>query len=286
MTTTASPLPPDAPSATPPPASQPRLRLRAPNLGLATAVWWRNVTVYRHTWVLNLLPNFFEPLLYLVAMGIGIGPYMARAVEHGSYLAFLAPGLLAVSAMYGASFETTYNMFVKMNFARLYEAYLCTPVEVEDIALGECMWAVTRAMLYGLAFLAVMLLLRLLGEPTVTSGWAVLLPLVVMLTGLLFALLGQLFTSLVRQIDLYAYYWTLFITPLFLFSGVFFQADRFPYGETIAAATPLWHCVRLCRGLAHGAPGLPELLSLLYVLGACAILAILMPRQLRRRLAA
>ena len=83
--------------------------MKAPDLALATGVWWRNVTVYRRTWVLNLLPNFFEPLLYLVAMGIGIGPYMARAVEHGSYLAFLAPGLLAVAAMYGASPGTAIN---------------------------------------------------------------------------------------------------------------------------------------------------------------------------------
>ena len=92
------------------------------DLRLAGAVWMRNLTVYRHTWWTNILPNFFEPLLYLIGMGIGLGFYVGEEMGGESYLVFIAPGLMAAAAMNGATFETTYNMFVKLfynlNFSR------------------------------------------------------------------------------------------------------------------------------------------------------------------------
>ncbi len=126
------------------------------DLRLSIAVWMRNVTVYRHTWMTNLLPNFFEPLLYLLGMGVGLGFYMEKGIDGQAYLVFIAPGLLAGAAMNGASFETTYNMFVKMNFAKVYQAYLSTPVQLQDIAFGELLWAITRALIYGIAFLLIL----------------------------------------------------------------------------------------------------------------------------------
>ena len=213
------------------------------DLRLSIAVWMRNVTVYRHTWMTNLLPNFFEPLLYLLGMGVGLGFYMDRGIDGQDYMVFIAPGLLAGAAMNGASFETTYNMFVKMNFAKVYQAYLCTPVQLQDIAFGELLWAITRALIYGIAFLLILVGFTVAGYP-ILSGWMpFLLPFALALVGALFALIGQLFTSKVKVIDLYSYYYTLWLTPLFLFSGIFFPVDRFPHGETIAWATPLYHCV-------------------------------------------
>src|SRR5205085_11490907 len=104
-------------------------------------------------------------------------------------------------------------------FAGLYDAYLGTPAELQDIVVGELLWAVTRAMIYGLAFLAILVALTIAGYPIITSFGAVLLPVALALTATLFALIGLLYTSLVQVIDLYSHYFTLFMTPLFLFSG-------------------------------------------------------------------
>jgi lipooligosaccharide transport system permease protein len=245
----------------------------------------RNFTVYRHTWRANILPNFFEPLLYLLGMGIGLGAYLQGGVDGRAYLAFIAPGLMASAAMNGASFETTYNIFVKMNFARLYDAFLTTPAEIEDIVLGELLWAVTRALLYGVAFLIVLAGFTLLGGfPILTSPAAALLPLALALTGALFAGLGLVFTAKIESIDLYSYYYTLFLTPLFLFSGIFFPVDRFPHGAAIAWFTPLFHAVRLSRGLAQGPLGLEHAVDAFWMAAAAALLLAWAPRLMRGRM--
>lgn len=250
---------------------------------MAFAIWMRNVTAYGHTWKLGLLPNFFEPVLFLIGMGIGLGAYLERGMGGQAYIAFIAPGLMAASAMNGSSFETTYNMFVKMTFGKLYDAYLCTPAEIEDVQLGELLWAITRALIYGVGFLVVVGTMTLFGLPLLTSPWALLLPLALALIGILFGLIGQLFTSLIKVIDLYSYYFTLFLTPLFLFSGIFFPVSRFPLGEQIAWFTPLYHCVRLVRGLAQGPLMAEHLVSLAWILAVSAVLYRVVPILLRRR---
>lgn len=250
---------------------------------LAIAVWWRNVTVYRRTWLKNILPNFFEPLLYLVGMGIGLGYYVGSGIEGEDYLAFIGPGLLASAAMNGAVFETTYNMFVKMYFARLYDAFLCTPAQIKDVAFGELLWAVTRSLIYGFGFLVVLVGLTLAGHPILTSPMAMLLVPASALIGMTFGLIGQLFTASIRNIDLYSYFYTLFVTPLFLFSGIFFPTDRFPWGDELAFLTPLYHGVRLCRGLAVGRFEQAELVSTVWMLVVCAILLAVVPGRLKPR---
>jgi lipooligosaccharide transport system permease protein len=254
------------------------------DLRLAGAVWMRNFTCYRHTWYMNVLPNFFEPLLYLLGMGLGVGSYMQAGIEGKQYLAFIGPGLMAAAAMNGASFEVTYNMFVKMNFARLYDAYLATPVAVEDIVLGEILWATTRGLAYGLAFLTVLCGLTVAGWPIITSPAAAAVPLALALTGALFAAIGQVFTALARQIDLYSYYFTLFLTPLFLFSGIFFPVSRFPHGEAIAWWTPLFHAVRLARGLAQGPLGAQHAVDAAWMAAAIVAAGLVVPRILRGRI--
>jgi len=254
------------------------------DLSMAWAVWRRNVTVYRRTWLMNILPNFFEPLLFLVGMGLGLGAYLQGGLGGRAYVAFIGPGLMAAAAMNGATFETTYNMYIKMHFVRLYDAYLSTPAQLPDIALGELLFALTRSLIYGLAFLAVLAGMTAAGYPILTSPWAALLPLAVLLIGTLFGLIGEVFTSIVKVIDLYSYYYTLFLTPLFLFSGIFFPVDRFPYGPEIAWFTPLYHGVRLCRGLAQGPLGWSHLVSTVWMLAVSAALIALLIPLLRRRM--
>ena len=108
----------------------------AVSLPYAASVWRRNMALYRRTWKLNLLPNFFEPLLYLVSIGVGVGAYVS-SMGGVSYVEFLAPGLVAVAAMNGASFEVTYNAYVRMNFEKTYESMLTTPIQPEDVLAGE-----------------------------------------------------------------------------------------------------------------------------------------------------
>jgi lipooligosaccharide transport system permease protein len=236
----------------------------------------------------NMLPNFFDPVLYLLGMGIGLGMFLGREVGGMSYIEFIAPGLMAASAMQGASFETTYNAFVKINFAKLYDAYLATPAQVQDIAFGELLWAVSRGLIYGLAFMIVLLIFTGFGHDIITSPWALLLPVAMALTAMMFALIGMVFTASIRNINYYGFYYTLWLTPLFLFSGIFFPLDNPEmaggHGETIAWFTPLYHSVRLMRGLSQGALDWGHGVNALWMVAVCALLFMVVPRRLRKRL--
>lgn len=255
------------------------------DLAMALAVWRRNLTLYRRTWVMNILPNFFEPLLYLVGMGVGLGAYLGEDVGGVSYVAYIAPGLMAAAAMNGAVFETTYNMFIKMNFQRVYDAYLGTPAQIQDIAFGELMWATTRATVYGFTFMLVVAALSFGGMNIFVSWWALLIPFALIATGTLFGAIGAVFTSLIKTIDLYSYFYTLFLTPLFLFSGIFFPVSRFPGGEEIAWCTPLYHAVRVVRSMAQGTVDGSTLASIAWILIATVLLYSIVPGRMRRLLA-
>lgn len=246
----------------------------------ALAVWRRDASMYRRTWKLNILPNFFEPVLYLVSIGIGVGAYISQ-MGGTSYIAFLAPGLVCVAAMNGASFEVTYNIYVRLNFEKTYDAMLTTPIEPDDILAGEVLWAVTRASIYGGCFFLVVVAAGL--APLPSSLWA--LP-VIPLAALLFAGIGMTFSLWVPAIDLFSFYFTLFLTPLFLFSNVFFPL-RERLSEPwlwVAEALPLLHPVRLARAAFRGE--LQPILAwdLVYIVIVSALLLGLARRQVWKRL--
>ncbi len=247
------------------------------------AIWMRNVTVYKRTWAMNLLPNFFEPFLYLLGMGIGLGSYVKGGLTP-DYIAFIAPGLVAVSAMNGASFETTYNMFVRMNFNRLYDAYLASPARISDVIIGEVLWSATRATLYGMVFLMAVGFFELLGHSVITSERCLFVLPALFIVGLVFGVTGALFTSLITVIDMFGYYFTLFLTPMFLFSGIFYPVDRFPYGEQIAWFTPLYHAVRLMRGLMQGEWQAQHTNSLLWLMTIAVVLLMILPKMYKNKL--
>jgi lipooligosaccharide transport system permease protein len=250
------------------------------SLPYALAVWRRNLALYRRTWKLNLLPNFFEPLLYLVSVGVGVGAYITE-MGGTSYVAFLAPGLVAVAAMNGASFEVTYNAFVRMNFEKTYESMLTTPIQPEDVLAGEVLWAVTRSLVYGGIFWIVVAALGLAPLP-----WSLLAVPLVPLTGLLFAALGIAFSLRIPSIDLFSFYFTLFITPLFLFSDVFFPLEERLSGAWlwVAEALPLLHPVRLVRAAFRGEASWILLWDLAYIALVSALLLWVAARVTRRRL--
>ncbi|HXG51663.1 MAG TPA: ABC transporter permease [candidate division Zixibacteria bacterium] len=213
------------------------------SLPYALAVWRRNAAMYRRTWTWNILPNFFEPVFYLFSIGVGLGAYVSE-MGGTSYVAFLAPGLVCVAAMNGASFEVTYNIYVRLTFEKAYDAMLTAPIEPDDVLAGEVLWAVTRACIYGGCFYLVLLFFGL--APLPRSLWAI--P-VIPLTGLLFSAIGIVFSLRIPNIDFFSFYFTLFLTPLFLFSDVFFPLNERLSGAWlwVAEALPLLHPVRLAR---------------------------------------
>ena len=259
---------------------------RIPSPRATFRVWQRNATIFRKHWITALFPNFFEPLLYLAALGLGLGAFIQTGGVGGqSYVQFIAPGLLASNAMFAASFESTFNTYVKMKVERVYDAIVTTPVNVEDVVAAEYLWAGTRAALFGTGFLSVMAVLGVVfDEPLIRSFWAVLIPPMLLLIGVMFSVVGTLFTSLIDRIDLYSYYFTLVVTPLFLFSGIFFPITDFPAPvPQIAWFTPLYHAVNVCRELATGpSPGV--LVDVAWMLLFTAALSMLPIHFMRKRL--
>jgi lipooligosaccharide transport system permease protein len=261
----------------------PRVPLRdlVPSPRHAFAVWKRNAWVFSKLWKGALWPQFLDPLFYLVALGFGLGTYIAT-VEGVPYEDFIGPGLIASAAMWAASFETTYNVYLRMNETRLYDAILATPVEVQDLVAGDLAWSSTRSALYGTSFLIIVTAFGLISSP-----WALLIPPLVLIGGLCFSLIGYCFTALIPKIDLYSYFFTLVITPMFLFSGIFFPFDRLPdWAEVVAWFTPLYHLVEITRGLAMGPEGLAILGHTAWLLAVSAALFVIPVRALRARLVA
>ena len=253
------------------------MRLSVPH---ALAVWQRNASMYRRTWMWNILPNFFEPVLYLVSIGIGVGAYIST-MRGMPYIEFLAPGLLCVAAMNGASFEVTYNIFVRLTYEKAYDAMLTTPIEPDDILCGEVLWAITRAMIYGGCFFIILMVAGLAPLPQ-----ALLTLAVIPLAGLLFACIGVAFSLRVPAIDQFSFYFTLFLTPLFLFSDIFFPLEERLSGRWlwVAEALPLLHPVRLARGAFAGQFSNVLFWDLAYILVVSAILFAWARRAVHTRL--
>ena len=246
----------------------------------ALAVWQRNAAMYRRTWMWNILPNFFEPVLYLLSLGIGVGAYISQ-MGGMSYAAFLAPGLVCVAAMNGASFEVTYNIFVRLTFEHAYDVMLTTPIEPDDVLAGEILWALTRSCIYGGCFFIVVCLFGLAPLPR-----ALLAVPIIPLAGLLFAAIGITFSLRIPNIDMFSFYFTLFLTPLFLFSDIFFPLKERLSGAWlwVAEVLPLLHPVRIARMAFRGEVSPILLWDLAYVFGLSALLLVWARRGVRRRL--
>jgi lipooligosaccharide transport system permease protein len=224
----------------------------------------RNIYVYRRTWLV-IFSGFFEPLFYLLSIGLGIGGLIGTIPGPDGrpipYELFVAPALLATSAMNGAIYDSTFNVFFKLNYEKTYDAVLATPLGVGDVALGEIAWALIRGTLYAIGFLVVMLVLGL-----VVSPWMILAIPAAVLIGWAFAAVGMAATTLMRtwqDFDLLQ----LVLLPLFLFSATFYPITVYPEPIRIfVQLTPLYHGVDLLRSLATGTVGLGSLVHVAYLL--------------------
>jgi lipooligosaccharide transport system permease protein len=210
----------------------------------------RNVMVYRRTWLV-LVSGFFEPLFYLLGIGFGLGALIGSVPgPHGepiSYGVFVAPGLLATSAMNGAIFESTFNVFFKLRYAKTYDAILSTPMGIGDVATGEVGWSLIRGGLYSVGFLIVIAVLGLAQSPL-----AVLCIPAALLIGFAFASVGMAATTWIRTWQDFDFI-VVITLPLFLFSATFYPITAYPEPiRTIVEVTPLYQGVSLLRQLTTG----------------------------------
>ncbi len=240
-------------------------------------MWQRNWTIFRKIFWLAIAPTFIEPFIYLLSLGIGLGLFV-RQIEGMSYLQFLAPGLMASTVMFGASFETTYDSFVRMKYEKTYDAVLATPLSIEDVIGGEILWGATRGFLNALIFLVIIAVFGLVKSPL-----ALLLVPFLFMSSLLFAVIGMTFTALVSNINLFNYFFTVFLTPLFLFSGIFFPVNALPsWAQKLAFFTPLYHVVVVCRNLVVGKLSLDVMISAALVI-ILSLVFFLVPIALMKR---
>jgi lipooligosaccharide transport system permease protein len=213
----------------------------------------RNFLVYRSAWVV-FLSGMLEPVLYLLSIGIGVGSLVGRfTLADGTqvgYVEFVAPAMLAASAMNGALFDATYNIFFRMKFEKLYDAMLATPLTPNDIARGEIAWALLRGACYSAAFVAIMVAMGL-----VSSWWALLALPATVLIGYAFAGAGMALTTWMRSWQDFEYV-QLAIMPMFLFSATFFPLSTYPgLIEVVVRWSPLYQGVLLCRDMTLGTMG-------------------------------
>ncbi len=205
----------------------------------------RNVLYYRRAWMI-LFSGFFEPLFYLIGLGFGLGALIGT-VDGVPYSVFVAPALMATSAMNGAIYDSTFNMFYKLKYAKTYDAMLSTPLGVADVAVGEVVWALMRGAIYAVGFIVVMVLLNLVQSPT-----AILAVPASLLIGFAAAGLGTAATSYVRKWQDFDLVFVITL-PLFLFSGTFFPITVYPEPlRTLAEFSPLYRGVHLLRSLTTG----------------------------------
>lgn len=246
-------------------------------------VWQRNYGVYRKTWKISFVPPLLEPMLYILAFGVGLAVMVGDLNYAGrelSYTSFIAPALVSVAIMYNAFFETTFNSFVRMYWQKTFDALLATPLNLEEIILGEMLWAATKAVIATTLMGIVITLFGLFAFP----GALLLIPLA-FLGGLLFAGLGMICTALVRGIDMFNLPIFLGITPMFLFSGTFFPLQNLPgWAQGLSQLLPLTHLVALVRGCALHIWSYSLWLSLLYLLLAVAVVVPLAIALMVRRI--
>ena len=246
------------------------------------AVTRRQYLVWRKVIWPSLATNVASPLLFLFAFGFGLG---AVVDEMGglSYLAFIVPGMMAYAAMFAASFETTVGSFTRLDFQKTWDATLATPVTLLELLLGEAFWATCKALI---SATCVLLVAALWGGIGSVGGTLLSLPLIA-LAAFGFASCGLVATAYAKSWEFFSYFFTFWITPMFVFSGVFFGVDRFPdYIEPIAWILPMTHLIAVVRPLVAGQELvlLQSLGHVIYVAALGGVAFIVAYRRLKTRL--
>jgi lipooligosaccharide transport system permease protein len=244
-------------------------------------VFLRNLVSYKRFVVPTFLVSLVEPLFYLVTFGIGMGAYIGY-FGGKPYLFFLVPGVLVAAVMMSSSFECLYGTFVKIIHERIYDSLIATPVSAEDAVAGDIAWGAFRGMISG----TLMMLVALIMGVSPASIFSLLLLLVLMVfVGVMFASLAMIVTSFAPSFDFFNYYTELVITPMLFFSGVFFPLDRFPpWMKVLSEFMPLTHAVKISRAVYAGEMDTGLAWRSLVIIGLETVAFVIAIKSMKRRL--
>lgn len=246
-------------------------------------VWRRNIDVNLLTWKTNVAPSLLEPLLYILAFGVGLGAYVQKINFQGAlygYLAFIAPGMVAAGIMFHSIFDTMYGSFVRMRYQKTFDALVATPLSVEDILAGEILFGATKGVFAGAAVLLVISLFGLASYPQSL----VILP-AGLVAGVMFAAFGLWFSALAPFIDNLNLPVFLFVNPQFLFSGTFFPLDSMPgWLRLLSKALPLTPLVEISRAATLGRLSPRLFLDFAYLTALALFASCAAMRTMKRRL--
>ncbi len=247
----------------------------------AYRVWQRNRDSYKRFYRANLIGSLGEPIMYLYGMGLGIGGYLA-SLEGMSYIQFIAPGLIMVTAMYSASFECTFGSYTRMMGQKTYDGILATPLSIGDIVMGDILWGATKSLISGGIMIAVILMAGLMKGPLV---FIIPLLVLVFLVGLMFASMAMIATALSPSYEFFSYYFTLTLTPMFFLAGIFFPLDKFPFFiKGLSYFLPLTYAVDISRSFVTEKFSLITLLGFPLLLALTIILIIIATNLIERRI--
>lgn len=213
-------------------------------LRLALKLTNKHWKVYKQSFWSNIAPTFSDPIFFILSIGLGVGSYVSD-LDGFAYVSYIAPGLAISTALWTAFFETSYNFYIRYNYEGVYKAILSTPLGVREVILGEILWLIFKGA--GMS-LGVSIILALFGY--VQWQWIALVPLVGGITGMACGGLGFITTSFVKNINQFQSIYTLVVSPMFFFSGIFFPVDDLPsFLPLLAHLSPLYHGVAISQQL-------------------------------------
>ena len=250
-----------------------------PFLHRIICVWYRHMRVYSKYLFTNGFPPFVEPLIFLAAIGLGFGKYVT---DMGGipYIKFLASGLLVTAAMFTAAFECSYGTYIRLEFDKVYDGMLAAPITVNDLLMGEILWAGSKGLFFSTAVLTVVSIFGILSPKLF-----LVVPIIGFLTGIMFSTIALLVTSLVKNIHQFNFFFTGFLSPMFFFSGIVFSLDSLPrFMQIIAEVLPLTHTVRLVRACCFAGYSYYIFIDVGYIILFTLGIGMLAIRRLKRKL--
>jgi len=243
------------------------------------SVWYRHMRVYTNHLISNGFPPFFEPLIFLAGIGLGLGNYIGD-MEGVSYVEYLATGLLVTSAMWTAAFECSFGTFIRLEFEKIYDGLLAAPITANNLIVGEILWAGTKGAFFSFAVLCVMSIFGYVNLPN-----AIIAPFVGFCTGTMFGSLSLFITSYVKTINQFNFYMTGLLSPMFFFSGVIFPVSQLPkFAQYFAELIPLTHSTRIVRAVCTSQYEWTLLIDIIYIPMFITVFGYLAVKRLKKRL--
>ena len=252
------------------------------------SVWYRHLRVYYQNIFSNAFPPFFEPLIFLAGIGLGLGKYI-EPINGQPYIVFLAIGLLVTSSMWTAFFECTFGTFIRLEFQKVYDGILAAPVTARDLIIGEMLWAGSKGFFFSFAVLATLTVVSQVPGTDLQMPLpnALAAPFIGFVNAFMFAAMALFITSFVKTINHFNFFMTGLLSPMFFFAGIVFPLDNLPAAlQPVAELVPLTHSVRILRAICSTDVSPILLWDIAYIILFTAVMALLAIHRLKKRLIA